>query len=90
MAIPTTTSDTTARDPPRPSHPQRLTPGCTTAALDMPAIPTDTDITAMVWATLPMLDTTHTPPTEAAEITTELWFPAPGNSVDVSALVLLK
>merc|ERR1719361_904029 len=58
MAIPTTTSDTTARGPPRPSQllrlmprlPQRLTPGCTTAAL-------------------PMLDTTHTPPTEAAEIT---------------------
>merc|ERR1712226_1467466 len=98
MAILTATTDTTARGPPRPSQllrlmprlPQRLTPGCTTAALDMPAIPTGTDITAMVWATLPMLDTTHTPPTEAAEMATEPWFHAPGNSVDVSALVLLK
>merc|ERR1712119_272984 len=45
-------------------------------------------IMAMVWATLPMLDITPTLTSEAAETTTEPWFPVPGNSVEVSALVL--
>ena len=39
---------------------------------------------------LPMLDITRTLTTEAAEMATELWCPAPGNSVEVSALVLMK
>ena len=39
---------------------------------------------------LPMLDITRTLTTEAAEMATEPWFPAPGNSVEVSALVFMK
>merc|ERR1711913_249485 len=75
---------TTARGPPR------LNPGCTTPMLDTDSTHTDMATMAMVWATLPMLDITPTLTSEAAETTTEPWFPAPGNSVEVSALVLLK
>merc|ERR1712088_1073863 len=97
-AIPMPTTDTTARGPPRPSQllrlmPRllpRLTPGCTTATLATDSTHTATVTTATTSATPPMPDTTHTPPTEAAEMATEPWFPVPGNSVEVSALVLLK
>merc|ERR1712045_987449 len=68
--------------------PPRLTPGCTTAALDMPLTHTATVI--MVWVMLPTLAITHTLTTEAAEMATEPLCPAPGNSVEVSALVLMK
>merc|ERR1711913_158111 len=85
--------DTTARGPPRLNQllrltlrlPPRLTPGCTTPMLDTDS--THTDMATMVWATLPMLDITRTLTTEAAEMATEPWFPVPGNSVEVSALV---
>merc|ERR1712025_558036 len=74
-----------------PKLPQRLTPGCTTAMLDTDSTHTVTVIMVMVWAMLPMLDITRTLTSEAAEMVTEPWFPAlPGNSVEVSALVLLK
>merc|ERR1711994_1132219 len=83
MDIPTAT---TARGPPRLNQllrlmlklPQRPTPGCTTPMLDTDS--THTDMATMVWATLPMLDITPTLTTEAAEMVTEPWFPAPGNS----------
>ena len=68
--------------------PPRLTPGYTITGWDMPLTPTATVI--MVWAMLPTLAITHTLTTEAAEMATEPWFPAPGNSVEVSALVLMK
>merc|ERR1712045_660639 len=72
-----------------PKLPPRLTPGCTIAALDMPLTHTATVI--MVWAMLPTLAITHTLTTEAAEMATEPSCPAPpGNSVEVSALVLMK
>merc|ERR1712038_1459359 len=91
MDIPTAT---TARGPPRLRLllrlPPRLTPGCTTPMLDTDSTHTDMATMAMVWATLPMLDITPTLTSEAAEMVTEPWFPAPGNSVEVSALVLLK
>merc|ERR1711936_711764 len=52
---------------------------------------TDMPTTAMVWAMPPMLDITPTRTMVAAEMAMEPWFPAPpGNSVEVSALVLLK
>merc|ERR1712062_691379 len=70
--------------------PQRLTPGCTIATLVTDSIHTDTGTTGMGLVTLPMLDITRTLSTEAAEMATEPWFPAPGNSVEVSALVLMK
>merc|ERR1719361_2829824 len=70
--------------------PQRLTPGCTTAMLDTDSAHTVMGIMVMVWVMLPMLDITRTDITEAAETTTEPWFPVPENSVEVSALVLLK
>merc|ERR1712113_73707 len=77
---------------PRPmlKLPQRLTRGCTIAALDMPLTPTAMVITDMVWLMPDTMDISHTLPTEAAEMATELWCPAPGNSVEVSALVLMK
>merc|ERR1712045_797869 len=97
ITCPTPTT-ATARGPPRPSLllrlmprlPPRLTPGCTTATLATDSTHTATVTTATTSATPPMPDTTHTPTTEAAEMATEPWFPAPGNSVEVSALVLLK
>merc|ERR1712001_604858 len=67
-----------------PKLPQRLTPGCTTAMLATDSTHTAMLIMAMVWATLPMLDITPTLTSEAAETTTEPWFPVPGNSVEVS------
>merc|ERR1712141_478864 len=70
--------------------PQRLTPGCTIAALVTDSIHTDTATTGMGLVMLPMLDITRTLTTEAAEMATEPWFPAPGNSVEVSALVFMK
>merc|ERR1712051_1050324 len=70
--------------------PQRLTPGCTITDSAMPLVLMDMVTMAIIWVTLPMLDITPTPTTEAAEITSEPTFPAPGNSVEVSALVLLK
>merc|ERR1711953_1247166 len=70
--------------------PQRLTRGCTIAALDMPLTPTAMVITDMVWLMPDTMDISHTLPTEAAEMATELWCPAPGNSVEVSSLVLMK
>merc|ERR1711934_167234 len=70
--------------------PQRLTHGCTITDLAMPLVLMDMVTMAIIWVTLPMLDITPTPTTEAAEITSEPTFPAPGNSVEVSALVLLK
>merc|ERR1712108_10097 len=91
-----TTSATTARGRPRPSQlpmlmlPRRLIPGCTIAMLVTGSIHTDMATTGMGWAMLPMLDITPTLTTEAAEMATEPWFPAPANSVDVSALVLMK
>merc|ERR1712024_418977 len=104
MAITATTSattdtwDTTARGRLRLSQlprlmltlPQRLTPGCTIATLVTDSIHTDTGTTGMGLVMLPMLDITRTLTTEAAEMATEPWFPAPGNSVEVSALVLMK
>merc|ERR1712241_711518 len=71
-----------------PKLPQRLTPGCTITGWDMPLTPTAMVITDL--ATLATLATTHTLTTEAAEMATEPWCPAPGNSVEVSALVLMK
>merc|ERR1712018_988632 len=72
-----------------PKLPQRLTPGCTTAMLVTDS--THTAMVIMVWAMLPMPDITPTLTMEAAEMATEPWFPVlPGNSVEVSALVLLK
>merc|ERR1711997_702204 len=94
-----TTMGTMERGAPRLSQlprlmlklPQRLTPGCTTAMLDTQHTHTAMGIMVMVWVMLPMLDITRTLTTEAAETTTEPWFPAlPENSVEVSALVLLK
>merc|ERR1712241_723209 len=73
---------TMARGRLRPNLPQRLTPGCTLTGWDMPLAPTAMVIT--VWVTLPTLAT------EAAEMATEPWCPAPVNSVEVSALVLMK
>merc|ERR1711994_891359 len=70
--------------------PQRLTRGCTIAALDMPLTPMAMVITDMVWLMPDTMDISHTLPTEAAEMATELWCPAPVNSVEVSALVLMK
>merc|ERR1711881_634064 len=89
---------TTARGRPRPSQlprlmlmlPQRLIPGCTIAMLVTGSIHTDMATTGMGWAMLPMLDITPTLTTEAAEMATEPWFPAPANSLNVSALVLMK
>merc|ERR1739844_110968 len=86
---------TTARGLPRLNQllrlmlrlPQRLTHGCTTTDLVMPLVPMDTVTMAIIWVMLLMLDITPTLTSEAAEITTEPWFPAPGNSVEVSALV---
>merc|ERR1712062_320326 len=75
---------------PMPKLPQRLTRGCTIAALDMPLTPTAMVITDMVWLMPDTMDISHTLPMEAAEMATELWCPAPGNSVEVSALVLMK
>merc|ERR1712048_1463444 len=94
----TATWDTTARGRLRLNQlprlmltlPQRLTPGCTIATLVTDSIHTDTGTTGMVSVMLPMLDITRTLTTEAAEMATEPWFPAPGNSVEVSALVLMK
>merc|ERR1711981_1260670 len=82
---------TMERGPPRlnqlprllPKPPQRLTPGCTTAMPVTDSTHTVMVIMAMVWAMLPMLDITPTLTTEAAETTTEPWFPVPGNSVEV-------
>merc|ERR1719331_2401526 len=87
---------TTARGPPRPNQllrlPQRLTPGCTTTVLVMPLVLMDTVTMAIIWVMLLMVDISRTLTTvQAAEMATEPWFPAPpGNSVEVSALVLLK
>merc|ERR1711994_845901 len=86
-----TTWDTTARGRLRLSQlprlmltlPQRLTPGCTIATLVTDSIHTDTGTTGMGLVMLPMLDITRTLTTEAAEMATEPWFPAPGNSVEV-------
>merc|ERR1712165_561070 len=69
----TDTWDTTARGR------QRLTPGCTIATLVTDSIHTDTGTTGMGLVMLPMLDITRTLTTEAAEMATEPWFPAPGN-----------
>merc|ERR1719211_177626 len=93
MVTPTTTME---RGAPRlsqlprlmPKLPQRLTPGCTTAMLVTDSTHTVMVIMAMLLATLPMLDITPTLTSEAAEMATEPWFPVPGNSVEVSALVL--
>merc|ERR1712024_258710 len=93
-----TTSATTARGRPRLNQlprlmlmlPQRLIPGCTIAMLVTGSIHTDMGTTGMGWDMLPMLDITPTLTTEAAETTSEPWFPAPSNSLDVSALVLKK
>merc|ERR1711992_364349 len=74
-----------------PKLPQRLTPGCTITGWDMPLTPTAMVIMDMVWLMLATMDISHTLPTEAAEMATELSCPAPpGNSVEVSALVLMK
>merc|ERR1711992_45704 len=81
------TMATTARGRLMLKLPQRLTPGYTITGWDMPLTPTATVI--MVWAMLPTLAITHTLTTEAAGMATEPWCPAPpGNSVEVSALVL--
>merc|ERR1712020_200936 len=93
-----TTSATTARGRPKLNQlprltlklPQRLIHGCTIATLVTDSIHTDMAITDTGWVMLPMLDITPTRTTEAAETTSEPWFPVPGNSVDVSALVLMK
>merc|ERR1712232_51426 len=93
-----TTSATTARGRPRPNQlprlmlmlPQRRIPGCTIAMLVTGSTHTDMATTGMGWAMLPMLDITPTLTTEAAEMAMEPWFPAPANSLDVSALVLMK
>merc|ERR1711881_389266 len=85
-----TTSATPARGRPRPSQLPRLIPGCTIAMLVTGSIHTDMATTGMGWAMLPMLDITPTLTTEAAEMATEPWFPAPANSLNVSALVLMK
>merc|ERR1711997_1118729 len=70
---------------------QRLTPGCTIAMLVTDSTHTDMATTAMVWAMPPMPDITPTRTMVAAEMAMEPWFPAPPvNSVEVSALVLLK
>merc|ERR550539_563376 len=92
--------DTTARGPPRPNQllrlmlrlPQRLTHGCTTTVLVMPLVLMDTVTMATIWVILLMVDISRTLTTEQdAEMDTEPWFPVPpGNSVEVSALVLLK
>merc|ERR1711936_145453 len=74
-----------------PKLPQRPTPGCTIAMLVTDSTLTDMATTAMVWAMPPMPDITPTRTMVAAEMAMEPWFPAPpGNSVEVSALVLLK
>ena len=72
--------------------PQRLTPGCTTTVLVMPLVLMDTVTMAIIWVMLLMVDISRTLTTvQDAEMATEPWFPAPpGNSVEVSALVLLK
>merc|ERR1719201_2217143 len=83
---------TTARGPPRLNQllrlmlrlPQRLTPGCTITDLATLPVLMDMVTMAIIWDTLPMLDITPTPTTEAAEMATEPTFPAPGNSVEVS------
>merc|ERR1712001_295040 len=75
--------DTTERGTPRLNQlprlmlklPQRLTPGCTTAMLVTDSTHTVMVIMAMLSATLPMLDITPTLTSEAAETTTEPWFP---------------
>merc|ERR1739848_672107 len=91
--------DTTARGPPRLSQllrlmlrlPQRLTHGCTTTVLVMPLVLMDTVTMATIWVMLLMLITRTLTTEQAAEMATEPWFPVPpGNSVEVSALVLLK
>merc|ERR1712088_904367 len=84
-----TTSATMARGRPKLNQlpklmlklPQRLIPGCTTAALVMLLTRTDMGITDIIWAMLAMLDITPTLTTEAAEMATEPMFPVPGNSV---------
>merc|ERR1711974_503538 len=94
MAIIWAMLDTTARGRPRLNQlprlmlmlPQRLIPGCTIAMLVTGSIHTDMGTTGMGWDILPMLDITPTLTTEAAETTSEPWFPAPANSLDVSAL----
>merc|ERR1712223_1672507 len=53
--------------------PQRLTPGCTIATLVTDSIHTDTATTGLGLVMLPMLDTTRTLTTEAAEMATEPW-----------------
>merc|ERR1711992_388223 len=74
-----------------PKLPLRLTPGYTITGWDMPLTPTATVITDMVWLMLATMDISHTLPTEAAGMATEPSCPAPpGNSVEVSALVLMK
>merc|ERR1712241_547932 len=74
-----------------PKLPPRLTPGCTITGWDMPLTPTAMVIMDMVWLMLATMDISHTLPTEAAEMATEPSYPAPpGNSVEVSALVLMK
>merc|ERR1712083_1165993 len=91
-----TTMDIMERGTPRlsqlprlmPKLPPRLTHGCTTAMLGTDSTHTVMVIMAMVLAMLPMPDTTPTLTMEAAEMATEPWFPVPGNSVEVSALVL--
>ena len=72
--------------------PQRLTPGCTTTVLVMPLVLMDTVTMAIIWVMLLMVDISRTLTTvQDAEMATEPWFPVPpGNSVEVSALVLLK
>merc|ERR1711981_601876 len=83
---------TMERGAPRLSQLPRLMPGCTIAMLDTDSTHTVMGIMVMVWVMLPMLDITPTLTSEeAAEMATEPRFPAlPGNSVEVSALVLLK
>merc|ERR1711992_197795 len=71
--------------------PPRLTPGYTITGWDMPLTPTAMVIMDMVWLMLATMDISLTLPTEAAGMATEPWCPAPpGNSVEVSALVLMK
>merc|ERR1712083_1068370 len=81
-----TTMDIMERGMPRLSQLPRLIPGCTTAMLGTDSA--HTVMVIMVWAMLPMPDTTPTLTMEAAEMATVPWFPVPGNSVEVSALVL--
>merc|ERR1719397_2180863 len=76
LTVTTVTEPTviTAKDPLMPSQLLmlllRLTPRPTHGFLT----------TVWVLAMLAMLATTHTPTMEAAETTTELWFPAPANN----------